>query len=118
MVARIAVSSCPQNLSLGDSPAPSVRKIGPEPSESAFTTGGAASVRKLGFGMGSRLGAGASWAQPYSCEAYLCRYSCWACSTRATYARVSGNGMSATVSVCPWARAAATQRSTLDSPPL
>ena len=43
---------CPRILTLGYLSRPSVRNLGPEPSESAFTPGGAASVRKLGVGSG------------------------------------------------------------------
>jgi hypothetical protein len=43
---------CPRILTLGYVPRASVRNLGPEPSESAFTACGAASVRKLGVGSG------------------------------------------------------------------
>ena len=43
---------CPRILTLGYLSRATVRNLGPEPSESAFTASGAASVRKLGVGSG------------------------------------------------------------------
>ena len=47
-------ATAPQNLTLGAPRRSSVRNLGPEPSESAFTAGRAASVRKLGVGRRGR----------------------------------------------------------------
>jgi len=44
----LAARRSPRILTLGYLSRASVRNLGPEPSESAFTPGGAASVRKLG----------------------------------------------------------------------
>jgi hypothetical protein len=41
------------NLTLAPAPGPSVRKLGPEPSESAFTPRRSTSVRKVGMGLAS-----------------------------------------------------------------
>jgi hypothetical protein len=43
---------CPRILTLGYLSRASVRNLGPEPSESTFTPGEVASVRKLGVGSG------------------------------------------------------------------